>query len=453
MLYFFPFFRKDVITFFFFDIQQLPPLHIVKSCMERVYSLGENIGVPLMDSDKKLAEEINTLSYSMFCYHKQQKKTFTVCNDRKLKDIRISEDDDGFSDSDNLYVVNFIEKHLLDVFAELVAYSYLPKGKKGEVTHLLAAEIQSRYSGKKHFVFFSNYNNDVLIFNDNLTEIKFSEYVSSYFSASTEPDCNISRVCEIALSAETFSTKQKEIIKAISAFNEELDNKHGFIFGAITFLDFLAWKGLWQSQDEHKSLYEVSELIEDFREELSRLSQAYFVEAKDIPLSSLISISDTIAVFTPKTSGAQIHELIKIHANFSRYVLERCCEKRYAIRGAIAYGEYSTMKNIMIGPGIDECASWHETGNWIGVHLTPTAQIHWDMHSHEDDIICANDHIPLKSGLKASYCVKWNITPEAFTQLTLKNRALLPEIAGKYTNTQAFLRQFSWKEEESHGQK
>lgn len=30
----------------------------------------------------------------MFCYHKQHKKTFTVCDNRKLKDMRILEDDD-----------------------------------------------------------------------------------------------------------------------------------------------------------------------------------------------------------------------------------------------------------------------------------------------------------------------------------------------------------------------
>lgn len=109
------------------------------------------------------------------------------------------------------------------------------------------------------------------------------------------------------------------------------------------------------------------------------------------------------------------------------------------------------MQNVMIGPGIDECASWHETGNWIGVHLTPTAQINWDMFATSDDVICKNDHIPLKPGLKAHYCVKWHISREAFNSLAFKNRALLPEIANKYTNTQEFLQKYSWKEDMPYG--
>lgn len=415
--------------------------------------LGEGIGAPIIDSDKKLAEELFNLSYSMFCYHKQNKKTFTVCNNRKLRNMRIQEDADGFSDADNFVVTDFIKKNLLDVFVELVSYSYLPRVQSGAGSQLFVSKVYSRYSGNEHTVFFVNINDDVYIFNEKLTTTKLSDYISNYFSASTAPDIEIQEVREIATSRLPFSQKQRKISLKVEEFNRNVINKHGFIWGAITFLDFLAWKGLWQSQDEHNSLREVSDLIEDFRHKLAELSQEYFTEAEGVSLSSLISISDTIAVFTPKTSGAKVHDLLKIHAYFSKYVLEACCTKKYPIRGAIAYGEYSTMKNIMIGPGIDECASWHETGNWIGVHLTPTAQLHWDDAIHSDDIICSYD-VPLKKGLKASYCVQWNVSKEIFKELAQKrSRALLPEISSKYMNTQKFLKERVWKEETIDGKK
>lgn len=56
----------------------------------------------------------------MFCYHKQHKKTFTVCDNRKLKDMRILEDDDGFPENDSLFIIGFLHDNLLDAFAELV---------------------------------------------------------------------------------------------------------------------------------------------------------------------------------------------------------------------------------------------------------------------------------------------------------------------------------------------
>ena len=233
----------------------------------------------------------------MFCYHKQHKKTFTVCDNRKLKDMRILEDDDGFPENDSLFIIGFLHDNLLDAFAELVAYSYLPKTTTGQPSRLFTAEVQSRYSGKKHFVYFANSGDNVFIFDDALTKSDFSKYIANYFSASSEHNDIISQVCQIAISNKSFALKQKEIFKNISDFNTMIVEKHDFIHGAITFLDFLAWKGLWQSQDGQKSLNDVSGLIEDFRSELNRLSQSYFSEAKNLQLSSLER--DLSRVFSP----------------------------------------------------------------------------------------------------------------------------------------------------------
>ena len=436
-------------VFFFFETTGAPPIELIKDCLKDIYVLGESITAPINNTDKRLAERIQSLSYHMFCYNKQNKKTFTICNNAKLKKMRIQEDADGFSEADSLVINTFLNDNLLEAFSELITATYLCANDKDYSSRLFVGKFYCRYSDLKHFVFFVNKKTDVYIFDEKLLEIKLSDYISNYFSASGSPNTEIDKICDILFSKNSFGEKQKEIFATIEAFNTTVCNKHEFVVGAITFLDFLAWKGLWQSQNEGDSLNDVSNLIEDFREKLKVLTQEYFPDANGIPISSLISISDTIAVFTPKTSTVEIHTLLKLHANFSKYVLEQCCSKTYPIRGAISYGEYSTMKNIMIGPGIDECASWHEMGNWIGVHLTPTAKIYWDEDTKDDIIIEYN--VPTKVNAKVSNCVKWGISKENFKQLALKSRALLPSIADKYTNTQNFLKEHFWKEDKNDG--
>lgn len=437
----------------FQDYSKLPSIDTIKECLQEITALGQNMSVPISNTDKALADKVLRLSYTLFCCQKQQKKTFTVLSNRRLKDLRILEDADGFSESDSLIINNILSENLIDAFAELVSCVYLPKISQKNKPRIFLGEIYSRYSNSTHTVLFVNIENDVYIFNEKITKIKLLDYVSNYFSATEKPNLEIQRVCTIATSCESFTKKQQLISDTIKEFNSHITETHSFIYGAITFLDFLAWKGLWMSKEENISLREVSSLIEDFKNKLDALSREYFSEATDIPLSSLISISDTIAVFTPKVSHAKEHELLKIHAEFSRYVLETCCSNNYAIRGAINYGEYSTMKNIMLGPGIDECASWHEMGNWIGVHLTPTAEIFWDDHNGTDNNIYLYDNIPLKTGAKVQYCVNWSVSKAEFDNLALKNRALLPEIACKYTNTRKFLKQVAWKEGYIDGEK
>ncbi len=436
------------VFFFYFETFELPPISSVKKCLQEICQLGEGICTPIKDMDKKLADEILNLSYALFCYNKQKKKTFTVCNNSKLRKMRIQDDDDGFCEADNLEITTFLNDNLLESFSELITYSYL-SSKKDVSSRLFVGKFYSRYSNDEHFVFFASRGEELYVFDEELSETKLSDYISDYFSATSVEDLEIQELRNIVFSELSFCEKQNQLNIAIQKLNSNIYKKHKFIFGAITFLDFLAWKGLWQSQNEDKSLNDVSDLIEDFRNKLNTLTQEYFPNAKNINLSSLISISDTIAVFTPKTSTIEVHSLLKLHAHFSKYVLEKCCSQTYPIRGAISYGEYSTMKNIMIGPGIDECASWHEMGNWIGVHLTPTAQIYWQEDT--TDSIITEFSVPTKTGAKINYCVNWGISKETFKTLALKSRALLPAIADKYTNTQSFLKKNFWKEDNLNG--
>ncbi len=442
--------QKDVVAInTFFDEAGLPPISQIKECLERVVGLGQNIGVSIAEIDGKLSNEMERLAYDMFCYQKQKAKTFTILGNNDLKKLQLQEDD-VFSDSDTLLISDVLSKNLLEAFAELVSYCYL-NGKRMR-PQLYAGNFHSRYSGKRHTVFFARRGKNIYVFREKLDTIKLSTYLSNYFSESEQVDSLVKNIYDISNSDISFAQKQKGITNAIDMFNREAESRHSLISGAITFLDFLGWKGLWQSKNEAEALDQVSKLIEDFRDELAKLSKKYYKETEDIPISSLISISDTIAAFTPETSNAKICDLIKLHAEFAKYVLEKCCTAGFAIRGAISYGQYSVVKNIMIGPGIDECASWHEMGDWIGVHLTPTAQISWEREKESHS--CIGQYcVPIKLGLKADYCVLWKLSEQKFCELATNVKALLPEIAAKYMNTQKFLRKYVWKEESTDGEK
>ena len=67
--------------------------------------------------------------------------------------------------------------------------------------------------------------------------------------------------------------------------------------------------------------------------------------------------------------------VVLILDGMGKFILEETTQRCFAIRGAITYGEYSYKGNIMLGPGIDECASWHEKADWIGVSLSPSSEI------------------------------------------------------------------------------
>ncbi len=431
------------------DETGLPPISQIKDCLERVTKLGQNINAPIAEVDNKLYEKMHNLAYDMFCYQKMRAKTFTILGEHKLKKLQLQEDD-VFSESDSLQISGFLSENLLNAFAELVSCCYLDS--KRMRPQLYVGSFHSRYSGKRHTVFFARRGKDICVFYEKLSTTKLSTYLSNYFSASDQTEAVVNEIYDISVGNAPFSQKQQDIMSAIEKFNHDAETRHSLIAGAITFLDFLGWKGLWQLKNEADALEQVSNLIEDFRDRLEQLSQKYYKEAGNIPISSLISISDTIAVFTPETSHAKICDLLKLHAKFAKYVLENCCAAGFAIRGAISYGQYSVVKNIMIGPGIDECASWHEMGNWIGVHLTPTAQINWE-HEKESEQCIRRYDVPMKPGFRADYCVLWEFSEENFYSLTKNVKALLPEIASKYMNTQKFLQSCVWKETLSDGKK
>ena len=206
--------------------------------------------------------------------------------------------------------------------------------------------------------------------------------------------------------------------------------------GAVTFLDVLGWKGIWQQ--DITAIDTLHGLIRETIEYAALISGEYskaneFRGKKEI--TKVISISDTIAMFTT----GSVKNTIEIHARVCSWLLGYALKQRIPLRGAISYGEYMTIDNIMLGYAVDEAASWYESTDWIGVILSPSAA----MRVKNEDLrsIREYEQIPFKNNIEyMSKCVDWYFGDiEELYEIVYIKGPQTPEVAPKYLNTLHFL--------------
>ena len=206
--------------------------------------------------------------------------------------------------------------------------------------------------------------------------------------------------------------------------------------GAVTFLDVLGWKGIWERNQF--AISKLQNLVYEMQDKAQEISTKYMddksLRGKSKP-TEVLSISDTIAIFT----SAPPEIAIAIHAELCSWALSYSLEQELPLRGATSYGEYSIADNIMLGYAVDEAASWHETTDWIGVILTPSAKI--NLRNKLPEFVIEYDKIPFKKSMRPlNLCVKWEFANEKILyDIIQKKGPHIPEIAPKYLNTLEFL--------------
>lgn len=209
--------------------------------------------------------------------------------------------------------------------------------------------------------------------------------------------------------------------------------------GAVTFLDVLGWKGIWL----RRSPREVVRVLE----KLVRLAESTATEQRGRDgLASevrVLSISDTIVLLT----SGKASEVLPVHGFICQSLLCESIKLGIPIRGATTYGSFSASSGtILVGPAVDEAASWHEALDWIGVILTPTAEYTWSPTSPWFQYKRA----PVKLlGTKRLWCVDWRsngLKSEEIKELFAKAGPLDTTIAGKYMNTVEF---FNYSDKET----
>lgn len=421
-------------------------LEKIKKILKEMHEVGYISQKAVSEQQKVVATKVSEISFDLFSQIKKENPNYTVDKNSILRKYKV----DGDEEQEPTVAVVSYFKDNPNAMHEMVGYFFFGK-KKAYLTenHLFYMKLFSMYKDDFCDIFLVSKNGKFWIVDEKKTEMRLVDFISSYIvDLAPELRGRIEQLFDNKkLEHDYIQIELNDIAKVLS--NHAQSKNYDFQSGAITFMDFLGWKGLWQNRGNTNHLENVSNLINEIKEVVCLYTCELFPHSEEIQLSKLISISDTIAIFTPQIPNCDQEDLLKLHAKIAKYILEKCVKKTYPIRGAITLGKYSTKNNIMIGPGIDECASWHETCNWIGVHFTPSAELHLKLIQHDDMQNIVNYNVPVKNGYpKVGYCVNWKVDNNDFTNLVNKVQSLMPEIAGKYMNTYEFLNR---KEEKSNG--
>jgi len=207
--------------------------------------------------------------------------------------------------------------------------------------------------------------------------------------------------------------------------------------GVVTFLDVLGWKGIYNRETD--PIGKLTKLVAT----LEALAKQY--RGNDYS-PTLKSISDTIVICSSRVDQAHIDEVIEWHGTICAKAIAESIISHIPVRGATAVGDFEDRENIYVGRAIDEAAAWYECGDWIGVHLTPSAEFSvknklkiWTAYSP-----------PLKNGGRRTImCVNWlSAWREAcagkdpighLRNVFMKMGPIVPEIASKFTSTIDFV--------------
>lgn len=219
--------------------------------------------------------------------------------------------------------------------------------------------------------------------------------------------------------------------------------------GAVTFLDVLGWKGIWQRKDN--AMEQIIEIIDDAQKYMKKIISAEKLKDgkpnnyKDL-IVDIKSISDTIVLITE----GDVSIALTFHAAITGKLLTRSIALGIPLRGATGYGKYSVNGNVMIGPIIDEVASWYETANWIGVIQVPSATFLCDFSRKrylKDEFKEGAFYIPYQVNIKnqpkmkllcTNWIYYWNDEKRDFYDLTKsfsELQPIYPDIAAKLLNT------------------
>ena len=144
---------------------------------------------------------------------------------------------------------------------------------------------------------------------------------------------------------------------------------------------------------------------------------------------------------------SEVTTAIEIHGELCQWLIPESIKMELPMRGATAYGEFEVIDNIFVGKAVDEAASWHEQGNWIGVNLSPSAEFAFS------PLLKSSAWIPFAAPIKVPmkwqpHCVNWvadwdlvAVKTKDVQQRFQRMGPILPEIAPKFINTLSFIKE------------
>lgn len=224
----------------------------------------------------------------------------------------------------------------------------------------------------------------------------------------------------------------------MSKLSEEAKEKIEYKTGVVTLLDVLGWKGIWGRKED--AIRSLETLIANLKIKAKEYSRG-LLQYKEIE-TRIFSVSDTIVIITDSSLG-EAPKVIGLHGNLCKEAIPLSIDKGIPLRGATAFGDYAISDNesIFVGKAIDESASWHELGDWIGVIQTPSAYYAYDNHKNNAWVECKEP--PLKGNLKfQTNAVLWidsEISLRKMQKSFISMAPIFPEVTAKFTNTTSWI--------------
>ncbi|MEI6072012.1 MAG: hypothetical protein WCS31_09485 [Verrucomicrobiae bacterium] len=221
----------------------------------------------------------------------------------------------------------------------------------------------------------------------------------------------------------------------------EIDRLSG---GVVTFLDVLGWKGVYDRK--RNAIVSLTKLIDGVKLRADASRRGRILNNVDVK-----SISDTIAIFT-YCSESEVVAAIEVHGELCQWLIPASIDAELPVRGATSFGDFELGENIFVGKAIDEAASWHEQGDWIGVNLSPSAEFAFLSAGKSKAWIPYS--VPIKGSMKwKPHCVNWvadwtlpKIKMEGVRSAFQSMGPILPEIAPKFINTLTFIENVTSKQ-------
>lgn len=206
--------------------------------------------------------------------------------------------------------------------------------------------------------------------------------------------------------------------------------------GVVTFLDVLGWKGVYSRN--RNALSSLTRLIDGAR--LQAEKHRGLVNGN----TEVKSISDTIAILT-SCPDEESSMAIGIHGHLCQWLIPESIQAELPMRGAISYGEFESQDNVFVGKAVDEAAAWYEQSDWIGVHLTPSADYVFSPTSQTGRWLLYRPPTKIRMDWD-THCVDWTAewVDRHLGPANIKKKLgclgpIVPEIACKFANTLNFI--------------
>ena len=144
-----------------------------------------------------------------------------------------------------------------------------------------------------------------------------------------------------------------------------------FKAGVVAFLDALGIKGVWARsapEDVIEKWHLVLQYFRDSRERMAKRAKAAFTSCQ------IMAFSDTVIIALEGDTGAADYgNLLPLAAELVVAPFLGALLQGVYFRGVISLGQFLSSDELIVGPAVDEAATWYQYPEWFGISLAPSA--------------------------------------------------------------------------------